>query len=333
LYGSLAMERVLVTGGTGFTGSHLVRNLLGDAHSVRVVARDPVRARELLPPEVEIIAGDITDPEVIARAVRGREVVYHVAAAFREAGIRDSRYREVNLDATRLLLEAARAEGVRRFVHCSTIGVHGHIENGPADESWPHTPGDVYQQTKSEAEKFALDFQRRHDFPLAVVRPTTIYGPGDLRMLKLFRSIARRRFVMLGKGTVCLHMVHVRDLVAGMRLAAAVDAAIGEAFIIGGAEYVTLNDLAARIAALCGLPAPKLHFPVWPVYAAGALCEMICVPLRVEPPLYRRRVAFFTKSRAFRIDKARRMLGYRPCVSLDDGLAETTNWYREKGYL
>lgn len=327
------MERVLVTGGTGFTGSHLVRNLLQDAHSVRVVARDPVRAREHLPPEVEIVAGDITDPEVVARAVRGRDVVYHLAAAFRAAGIPDSRYREVNLDATRLLLEAARAEGVRRFVHCSTIGVHGHIEHGPADETWPHAPGDVYQETKSEAEKFALAFQRRYDFPLAVVRPTAIYGPGDLRMLKLFRPIAHRRFVMLGKGTVCLHMVHVSDLVAGMRLAASVDDAVGEVFIIGGEEYVTLNDLAARIAALCGLPAPKLHLPVWPVYAAGALCEMICVPLRVEPPLYRRRVSFFTKSRAFRIDKAKRVLGYRPRVDLESGLAETTAWYRENGYL
>jgi nucleoside-diphosphate-sugar epimerase len=327
------MERVLVTGGTGFTGSHLVRDLARDGHSVRVVARDAARARELLPPEVEVIAGDVTDPEVVTRAVRGREVVYHLAAAFRVAGIPDSRYREINFDATRLLLEAARAEGVRRFVHCSTIGVHGHIENGPADETWPHTPGDIYQETKSEAEKFALAFQRQHDFPLAVVRPTAIYGPGDLRLLKLFRSIAHRRFVMLGKGTVCLHMVHVSDLIAGMRLAAEVDDAIGEAFIIGGDEYITLNCLAARIAALCELPAPKRHLPVWPVYAAGALCEMICVPLRVEPPLYRRRVTFFTKSRAFRIDKAKRVLGYRPCVDLDSGLAETMSWYREKGYL
>lgn len=327
------MERVLVTGGTGFTGSHLVRNLVQDGCSVRVVARDPVRARELLPPEVEIVAGDVTDPDVVVRAVRGQEVVYHLAAAFRVAGIPDSRYREINLDATKLLLDAAHAEGVRRFVHCSTIGVHGHVENGPADETWPHEPGDIYQQTKSEAERYALDFQRRNDFPLAVVRPTTIYGPGDLRMLKLFRAVAHRRFVMLGSGKVCLHMVHVSDLVAGMRLAAAVDDAIGQAFIIGGEEYVTLNELVARIAKLSGLPAPRLHLPVWPVYAAGALCEVVCVPLRVEPPLYRRRVAFFTKNRAFRIDKAKRVLGYQPRVDLDSGLAETTAWYREKGYL
>jgi nucleoside-diphosphate-sugar epimerase len=237
------------------------------------------------------------------------------------------------VDATRLLLEAARAEGVRRFVHCSTIGVHSHIAHPPADETYPHNPGDIYQSTKSEGERLALEFAREHAFPLCVVRPGSIYGPGDLRLLKLFRAIARRRFVMLGNGEVFLHLVHIADLVRGFRLAAERPEAVGEAFIIAGAEYVTLNDLAARIARIAGVPSPRWHLPVWPFYAAGALCEAVCVPLRVEPPLYRRRVAFFTKSRAFTIDKARRVLGYRPQVDLETGLAETLGWYRQHGYI
>jgi dihydroflavonol-4-reductase len=324
--------RALVTGATGFTGSHLVQDLVRSGQSVRALARNPGRARSL-PAEAEVMTGDITDPSVVERAVKGCDVVYHLAASFREAGIPDSRYREVHVDATRRLLEAARAEGVTRFVHCSTIGVHSHIANPPADETCPHQPGDIYQQTKSEGERAALDFAREHGFPLSVVRPATIYGPGDLRLLKLFRAIARRRFAMIGRGEVFLHMVHVDDLVRGFRLAAERPEAIGEVFIIAGDQYVTLNELSERIARVWNVPPPRLHLPVWPFYLAGALCEAVCVPLRVEPPIFRRRVAFFTKSRGFTIDKARRLLGYEPQVDLQAGLQQTAAWYRQQGFV
>jgi nucleoside-diphosphate-sugar epimerase len=327
------MERVLVTGGTGFTGSRLVRQLVETGADVRVIARDPDRARSVLPPDVEIVAGDITDVTVIRSGVRDREVVYHLAAAFREAGIPDSRYHDIHVGATGELLEAARAEGVRRFVHCSTVGVHSHIPNPPADETWPYTPGDIYQSTKAEGEQLALRFQAEHDFPLTVIRPAAIYGPGDLRLLKLFRAVARGRFAMIGDGKPFFHMVHVEDLARGMRLAASRDEAIGEAFILAGEEYVTLNDLVARIADIYGVRRPRVRLPAWPFFAAGAVCEAICVPLRIEPPIYRRRVAFFTKSRAFRIDKAKRMLGYAPQVSLQAGLEETAEWYRANQLL
>ena len=326
------MLRVAVTGATGFTGSHLVRTLVADGQAVKVLARDPARARTL-PDEVQVVHGDVTDAAAARKVVEGCDVVYHLAAAFREPGIPDARYHEVHVEATRLLLEAARDEGVRRFVHCSTIGVHSHIAHPPADETCPHNPGDIYQSTKSEGERLALEFGRKHDFPVAVVRPATIYGPGDLRLLKLFRMIARRRFVMLGRGEVFLHMVHVEDLVHGFRLAAERPEAVGEVFIVAGEEYVTLNELASRIAGLFGVPAPRLHLPVWPFYLAGALCESVCIPLKIDPPIFRRRVAFFTKSRAFRIEKARRLLGYEPKVDLQTGLAQTAAWYRQHGHI
>jgi nucleoside-diphosphate-sugar epimerase len=326
------LTHVLVTGATGFTGAHLVRDLVRRGHSVRALARNAERAKTL-PAETDVVVGDVTDAAVVERAVHGCEVVYHLAASFREAGIPDSRYREVHVDATRRLLEAARAAGVGRFVHCSTIGVHGHIDRPPADETCPHNPGDIYQQTKSEGERVALSFAREHGFPVSVIRPATIYGPGDLRLLKLFRAIAKRRFAMIGRGEVFLHMVHVDDLVRGFLLAAERPEAVGEVFIIGGDQYVTLNELSERIAQVWQVPPPRLHVPVWPFYLAGALCEAICVPLRVEPPIFRRRVAFFTKSRGFSIGKARRLLGYSPQVGLQDGLQQTAAWYRDHGYV
>ena len=330
---SRARRRTLVTGGTGFTGSHLVRSLLADGYDVRVVSRKRERAIAALGNSVDVIEGDLAHPEVAARAVAGCGTVYHLAAAFREPGIKPRRYREVHVDATKYLLEAAKAEGVERIVHCSTIGVHGHVGNPPADEMSPFAPGDIYQETKADGERLALQLQREYALPLTVVRPTGIYGPGDLRLLKLFRPIARRRFVMVGSGEVFFHMVHVRDLVQGLRLVAASDAAIGETFIIGGEEYCTVRELVTRIARVWGVAVPSLRVPAWPLYAAGALCEAVTIPFGIDPPLYRRRVAFFTRSRAFRIDKAKRLLGYRPAVPLQAGLAETAEWYRAGGYV
>ncbi len=324
---------ILVTGATGFTGSHLTRALVAGGERVRVIARSVERARRLLPPEIETTIGDISDPAVVTAAMQGVTLVYHLAAAYREAGIPDRRYREVHVESTRLLLDRARAQGVRRFVHCSTVGVHSHIANPPADETWPHAPGDIYQQTKSQGEKLALALAHEGGIPLTVARPTAIYGPGDLRLLKMFRLIARHRFVMLGDGTPFYHLVYVDDLVRGLRLLASHPAAVGEAFILGGPEYRSLNDLAALIAEVVGVSRPRLHLPAWPFQLAGSVCERICVPLGIEPPIYRRRVDFFTKSRAFNIAKARRMLGYEPAMGLDEGLAHTAAWYWEHGYL
>ena len=321
----------LVTGATGFTGTHLVRSLVADGVPVRVIARSAERARQLLPDSVEIIEGDVADPEVIGRAMQGVGTVYHLAAVYREAKHRDLRYREVNVEASRLLLEAAVRASVGRYVHCSTVGVHGHIAAPPADESAAYAPGDVYQATKCEAEQLALTYRDR--IPLAVARPTAIYGPGDTRLLKMFRLITQRRFPLLGGGQNYYHTVHVKDLVRGLRLLGTHSRAVGEVFILGGESYLKLSELAAIIASVAGVPAPRLRLPVRPFQLAGSLVEKLCVPLGIEPPIYRRRVDFFTKSRAFSIEKARRLLGYRPEVRLVDGIRETMDWYVAHGYL
>jgi dihydroflavonol-4-reductase len=323
----------LVTGATGFTGEWLVRRLVSVGEPVRIIARNAERARAQFGEAVDIVAGDVTDPATVARAVPGCRLIYHLAAAYREAGLPDDRYRQVHVEATRLLLEAAHAARVSRFVHCSTVGVLGHIRNPPADEDTPHDPGDVYQATKSEGERVALAFHQCHGLPLTVARPTAIYGPGDLRLLKLFRLIARRRFVVLGSGEIFYHMVHVDDLVSGLRLLADRPEAVGQVFILGGQGYRTLNDIAALVAQTVGAPPPRWHVPAWPVQIAASICERVCAPFGVTPPIYRRRVDFFTKSRAFSIEKARRVLGYEPRISMERGFQETADWYREHGYL
>jgi dihydroflavonol-4-reductase len=323
--------RVLITGATGFTGGHLARTLAARGDTVRALVRSAAPA--LAAAGIETAPGDLRDAPTIERAARGVDVVYHIAAIYRQAGLRDQEYRAVNAAAVRTVIEAAATAGVRRVVHCSTVGVHGDISHPPAAEDAPLKPGDIYQVTKLEGERIAREAAEDTEMEVVIVRPTGIYGPGDRRLLKLFRGVARRRFPILGSGRIYYHLTYIDDLVEGFRLCASVPAAAGRTYILAGAEVTTLNELVAIVAEEAHVKPPGMHLPVWPVWVAGALCEAVCVPLGIEPPLYRRRVDFFTKSRAFDISRARAELGYAPKVGLHEGVARTLAWYRSNGWL
>ena len=210
--------RTLVTGATGFTGGHLARGLLARGHLVRALVRDPGRARDLESAGIELAVGDVRDRRAVDSALVGIDVVYHVAAIYRQAGVSTETYRAVNATAVRGVIEAAAAAGVKRVVHCSTVGVHGNVEHPPADEDAPLHPGDIYQITKLEGERLARETGARLGIEVTIVRPSGIYGPGDRRLLKLFGGIARRRFPMLGSGEIYYHLTYIDDLVEGFRL-------------------------------------------------------------------------------------------------------------------
>ena len=325
--------KVLVTGITGFTGGHLARHLAGAGDEVRALARHPERAGGMTVHGLEVVAGDLTDAASLARATSGVDVVYNIAALYREAGLPSAAYRAVNADAVGTLIKAAAASGVKRVVHCSTVGVHGDIEHPPANEDAPLKPGDVYQETKLLGEQVGREAAARYGIELVIVRPTGIYGPGDRRLFKMFGQIARGRFVMLGSGRNYYHVTYVEDLCRGFRLAGIVPIAAGRTYIIGGGEVPTLADLVRVTAEIAGRAGPRVTLPIWPVWLAGAACEIACAPFGISPPLYRRRVDFFRKSRAFDISRARHELGYAPEVSLRDGIGRTLEWYREQGWI
>jgi dihydroflavonol-4-reductase len=325
--------RALVTGATGFTGGHLARGLAARGHGVRALVRDPSRAGDLEAAGIELVTGDIRDRKSLDAASAGVDAVYHIAAVYRQAGLSPDTYRAVNAIAVGEVVEAAARAGARRVVHCSTVGVHGNIEHPPGNEEAPLEPGDVYQVTKLEGEEIARATGRRLGVEVTIVRPTGIYGPGDRRLLKLFRGVARGRFPMLGRGDIYYHLTYIDDLVEGFRLCGEHPSAANRTYILAGAEVTTLKELTGVIAGIAGVRPPWVHLPVWPFWIAGAVCEAVCAPFGIEPPLYRRRVDFYTKSRAFDITRARQEIGYDPRVSLKEGISRTLEWYRQHGWL
>ncbi len=324
----------LVTGATGFTGSLLVRKLLAAGFRVQAIARESSRLEPLRGLEIRWFRGAVYDPAVVAAAMDGAAYVFHVAAAYREAKQADELYRRVHVESTRLLAQAAlKNPGFQRFIQVSTVGVLGHIAQPPADETARLNPGDIYQATKAEAEVWLREFAPRHGLPFTVIRPAAIYGPGDTRLLKFFKMAGRRRLFLVGRSRGLYHLVHVEDLTDVLMLAAAHPAALGEVFICGNPEYMTLEQIARIVAGELGSRFTVVRLPAAPLFLAADICEWVCRSIGVEPPLHRRRLAFFTKDRAFDTRKLRDRLGYQMRYSNEAGLIATVRWYCDRGWL
>jgi nucleoside-diphosphate-sugar epimerase len=322
-----------VTGGSGFTGGHLCAALVRQGARVTALVRKTSSTAALQQLGARLVVGDLRERASFDAALSGCDTVYHVAAAFREAKIPDAEYTAINVGGTRSLIEAAAAQGVRRFVHCSTVGVHGDTGREPANEDTPFDPPDFYCQSKVEGEMLARELFARLGLEGVVFRPFGIYGPGDTRFLKLFKGIARGRFVMIGSGEILYQFSYIEDLCDGILLCGTEPEAAGEVFILGGEPPLTLNQILDEVRRATGGKPPRLRIPMAPVMAAATICEKVCRPLGIEPPLYPRRVEFFSKHRAFDISKAKRVLGYAPRVPLAEGFAITAAWYREQGLL
>lgn len=313
-------------------GTRLCARLTEAGETVRILAH-PRRKGAARGSPHEIVWGDIRDTAAVDRAVRGAEAVFHLVSNFRRGGSDEKEAFEVNVGGTRNVLEASTRYGVGQVIHCSTIGVHGSVLEIPADEGTPFNPLDLYQETKVQAEQAVWKHHGATGLPVTIIRPISIFGPGDTRLLKLFRMIQKRRFVMIGDGSALFHPAYIDDVVEGFQLSLRNPKAFGEVFIVGGDEYMPLRDLVAMIAAELGVRPPHWRLPLRPVLVLANVCEKLFVPLGLEPPLHRRRVSFFQNNRAFAIEKARRVLGFQPRMSLRDSIRTTIGWYRRQGWL
>ena len=327
------MSKVLVTGSTGFVGSNLCRELSQSGYEVRALLRDEKKKSVLDGIPVEFVYGDITDKESLLKAMEGVETVFHIAAVFREAKFPDEYYFKINPEGTRNVFEAAIEKGVKRVIHCSTNGVHSHIPNPPANEDEPYRPGDVYQESKCEGEKIALEFLRSGKIEGSVIRPAMIWGPGDRRILKLFKGIAHHKMPMIGNGKTLFHWILVSDLARAFRLANETPKANGQIYLIAGERIVTIEETYKAIAKEAGTWLWPFKIPVLPLQLLGDVVEFVCHPLGIEPPIYRRRANFFIKNRAFDCTKAKNELGFHAEHTFEEEVHIIYTWYKEHGWL
>lgn len=326
--------KILVTGGTGFTGKALVKKLLDEGHHVVALDyKEGLKTQDLRDLGTEVVIGNVTDKEIVKRCMDGVEMVHHLAAAFRELNVSDDYYTQVNVDGTRNVLEAAFDQGIRKFVYCSTCGVHGNIDNPPGGEDAPIQPADYYQQTKYDAEPIVNEYFKK-GMKTVILRPAAIYGPGDPeRFYMIFRRVARGTFPMFGNGKTLYHPLYIDNLVDAFMLSMKNGKGDGEAYLIADEQYVAIEDLIQKVAEALNTQVKVPHYPVTPLVLAGHICEKICKPLRITPPIFPRRVDWYRQDRAFKIDKAKRDLGYEPKVTLEEGLRRTAEWYKKEGYL
>jgi nucleoside-diphosphate-sugar epimerase len=337
-YAALAGKRLLVTGAAGFIGGALLRRLASYGCEVTGTAWHPHEVEALRAEGFAAEVLDLASDAPFDRVVEGVDIVFHIAAMFQETEYDEAMYLKVNSDGALKLCKAAAAAGVERFVHCSTVGVHGHVQEIPCKETSPFNPMDEYHRTKLAGELAILDFARtlpEDGMVVTVDRPAMVYGPGDMRMLKLFKLVLDGKFVMVGDGQTLAHLGYIEDQVTSF-----LDCAVApreevhlEVFNIASDDPLTLETLVRIIAEKGDVQVPTRKVPLGPVLAAGRLCEILWAPFPARPPLSRRRVGFFTHNRAFDLSKAQEKIGYVSKWAHEDGVARTIDWYRAQGLV
>lgn len=328
--------KVLVTGGTGFIGTRLALSSVDRGHDVIVLGQTNTPAEETNKAQLEsagitVVLGAITETEKLNEALMDCNLVFHLAAAQHEANVVDQHFYDVNVEGTRNIIEASIAAGVSRFVHGSTIGVYGSAMDGEIDEAVSPKPVNIYGVTKLIGEKLALSYADR--IPLSVVRISETYGPGDRRLLKLFKAIDKQIFFMIGNGENKHQLIYVDDLIDGMYLAAEKDEALGQIFVMAGREVLSTNDMVIAISKALEVPLRKFRSPMWPFLLLAVIMEKTLSPLGIQPPLHRRRLDFFRKSFYFSCKKPEQLLNFEPKVDFANGTVETARWYKENGLM
>lgn len=319
----------LVTGASGFIGSHLVRALATKGWDVRAFVH---RTPQADIPGVIAVNGDILDVKALEKAVAGVDVVFHLAAAVGSVVTDPHMFQKINVTGTENILAAAARAGVGRVVHFSSIGVLGAVKAGvTADEDHPAAPRTLYDRTKFAAEAAALRAAADgHD--VVLIRPGWVYGPGDRRTFKFIRAICRRRSALIAGAPGRQTPVFIDDLIAGVLLAADKGRS-GAVYHLGGDEVLTPEAMAAIVATACGVVGPRLKLPRGLAIAMAFILEKTFGWVKKETPLNRGKLSFFLDPKAMSSARAKKELGFAPTTDFSTGIVRAIAWYRENGWL
>ena len=316
----MSQEKYFVTGAAGAVGQVVVRDLLDRGHAVRALLRDP-NSRNVLPNDVEIFTGDLSNEEVLKRAVDSVDVVFHLAAKLHienpDESLRDE-YQLVNVKGTQTLVDIAAA--VPRFVYFSTIAVYGGDRSQPeliteSDEAFPDT---LYAQTKREAELAVLDKNNG-----VVLRLAAVYGMGMKgNYPRLINALKKRRFLYIGSGTNRRTLVHVSDVSRAAVLAAANPVAVGNIYNVTDGAVHSTREIIETICSTLQISGPLFHLPERPVRMLAAAIEDIFAVAGKRAPIGRVTIDKFLEDVAVSGEKIEAELGFRPQYDLESGWRE-----------
>lgn len=319
----------LVTGGTGFIGSNLVKRLLRDGWRVRLLSRKVGRLKN-----VDWIIGDVTDKKVIEKAVSGVDIIFNLAGALPYHRTTDKIFWDTNVKGVENILKACLGKTVKRIVHVSTVGIYGSTGNNVFSEKSKMHLDSIYAKTKAKGEELVMDYFKKYKLPVVVIRPTIGYGYFDTRpgFLNLFRLLKKGWFIPLGNGENFFHTVYAGNLVDALLLAASKKEAVGEDFIIGDDPCPKMRDILKEMAKITGCTLPPFYLPLFIIKPLARLGDILqSVGLKV--PIYSQRINFLTENRRYSIEKAKKILKFYPKVNLTDGVKMTYLWYRKKGLV
>lgn len=323
----------LITGATGFIGGNILEHLWEEGHFCRCLIRGRSRVYGLENRlNVECFQGDLTRRETLTGVCKGIDVVIHCAGLLGRWNDTIEDLYPVNAMGIINLSDEMIKNRVGFVIYMSAGGVTGPVEGGRADETYFCRPKTPYEKTKYQGERNALMVFEKHRVPLTVIRPTFTYGPADPHKLALFRTIKKRRFVLLGSGKSTVHPLYIEDLINGIRLVLKKRPA-GELFIMGGPRAVTKQELVCTIAQALGVKDRFFHVPTGLAGGASRISLRLAEIFKFEPVLTPSRVSMMTKDWGYSIGKARKELGYEPTVYLKEGIRLTVQSYREMGWI
>lgn len=326
--------KVLVTGGTGFIGSNLVKRLDNRGYEIKVLIRDRSNLGKIADIGVEKIVGDLTDYDALARAVRGIDLVFNLAAGLPYHRLSDQEYRLTNVGGVKNIVDACLKRGVARLVHVSTVGVYGKTTQCGLDEKAPLVLLDAYSRTKALGDKYVFEAIKKHGLTATIIRPTIAYGPQDTRpgFSNLFALIKRKMFVPIGDGENYFHTIYVENLIDALLLAASSKNAVGEDFIVGDDPCPKMIEIIKTIAKAEQVKEPRFNIPTSVALGLAVIGDLV-QKLGLPSPLNTQRVRFITQNRRYSIKKAKQLLGYKPKIGLEEGVRRTYLWYKKHGYI
>ena len=325
----------LVTGGSGFLGSHLVEALVARGERVRALVRPTSKTAHLESLGVELAFGDLTDLQSLRAACQGIDRVFHSAALTADWGTWQE-FRAANVTGVGNMLEATLEAKVSKYIHVSTTDVYGYPDE-PVDETAPHRRrGFRYGDTKVEGEKRVWTYHRQAQLPVTVVRPVNIYGPGpNIFMSEVVDLLKDNGMVQIGTGRKSAGLAYVSNVVDVLLRAADSESSLGQAYNVSDGSDVTWPQYVDRLAEIVGVPGPRITIPYRLAYLAGWAMEKVYGALRLKgrPLLTRTAVELFGTDQNFSIDKARRELGYEPKVGFEEGMQRVEEWMRQTGAI